>query len=347
MVPRGRPPFQDIHFARAIDIVISRSDPFVPKAPLRAVTVRAEPPRPRSSLPRPTVLDSACSGLSSIGRRSSPVRSALAVCSSISAQPVVMCGVQDPRSAARVRGRGDGQFGQDPEAAATPNAGSGRGEERAVEAPSGVTVGDLGDRWVNRRKGKATPALAYPYAANAPGQRHWTISWSLGSVACTIRDRGRRSRAHLCEHAGSSLVRSAFAFVSAGQRIGVVGINGSGKSTLLRVLAGAIEPESGFVRRGRGVRISYLDQDPVLAPGTVRDAIGNGWESEAVAQRLGMGAELTTDVSRLSGGQAKRVALAALAQPAELLVLDEPTNHLDLGAVRGLRINCSHFEADL
>src|ERR1700689_4342178 len=97
--------------------------------------------------------------------------------------------------------------------------------------------------------------------------------------------------------------------VSTGQRIGVVGINGTGKSTLLRVLAGVIDPEAGLVRRGRGVRVSYLDQEPVLAPGTVHDAIGNGWESEAVLQRLGMGAELTTDVSRLSGGQAKRVAL--------------------------------------
>src|ERR1700733_13404013 len=83
--------------------------------------------------------------------------------------------------------------------------------------------------------------------------------------------------------------------VSSGQRIGVVGINGTGKSTLLRVLAGAVDPESGLVRRGRGVRVSYLEQEPVLPSGTVRDAIGSGWESEAVLERLGMGAEVTTD----------------------------------------------------
>jgi len=124
--------------------------------------------------------------------------------------------------------------------------------------------------------------------------------------------------------------------VTGGDRVGVVGINGTGKSTLLRVVAGLERPE-GQVRRGRGVRVGYLAQDPSLAPGSVREAVGSGWESEAVLSRLGMGADAGTDVSQLSGGQAKRVALAAvLARPAELLVLDEPTNHLDLRAVAWL-----------
>ena len=125
--------------------------------------------------------------------------------------------------------------------------------------------------------------------------------------------------------------------LSDGDRLGVVGINGTGKSTLLRVLAGTVDAESGEVRRGRGVRTGFLDQEAPVPPGPVRAAVGEGWEAEAVLERLGMGPLLDRDTSELSGGQAKRVALAAvLSRPAELLVLDEPTNQLDLRAISWL-----------
>ena len=132
--------------------------------------------------------------------------------------------------------------------------------------------------------------------------------------------------------------------VSDRDRLGVVGINGTGKSTLLRVLAGTTEPEGGTVRRGRGVRIGVLDQDAPLPAGTVRRAVGEGWESEAILDRLGMAALADRDVGELSGGQAKRVALAAvLTAPAELLILDEPTNHLDLPAIAWLEAWLARF----
>ncbi|MCU1490455.1 MAG: transporter related protein [Acidimicrobiaceae bacterium] len=127
-------------------------------------------------------------------------------------------------------------------------------------------------------------------------------------------------------------------------RLGVVGINGTGKSTLLRVLAGLQSPDSGQVRRGRGTRVGVLDQEAPLPEGTVSDAVGDTWEAAAILERLGMSAVADRQVSQLSGGQAKRVALArVLVNPAELLVLDEPTNHLDLPAIAWLEAWLSRF----
>jgi len=131
--------------------------------------------------------------------------------------------------------------------------------------------------------------------------------------------------------------------LSTGDRLGVVGLNGCGKSTLLGILAGTVEPETGTVRPGRDVRISVLDQDPQLSGPLVSDDLFGGapvaerWEVAATADRLGIGGLLDTPVSSLSGGQAKRVALArALVTPADLLILDEPTNHLDIDAIAWL-----------
>jgi ATP-binding cassette subfamily F protein uup len=127
--------------------------------------------------------------------------------------------------------------------------------------------------------------------------------------------------------------------VTDGDRLAVVGINGTGKSTLLGVLAGTIEPEAGAVRRGRGVEVAVLAQDPRLEGATLGEALHAGlshntWEVESVADRLGLGGELDTETAALSGGQRKRGALArALVSDAKVLVLDEPTNHLDIDAI--------------
>ncbi|MCE9621605.1 MAG: ATP-binding cassette domain-containing protein [Actinomycetia bacterium] len=125
--------------------------------------------------------------------------------------------------------------------------------------------------------------------------------------------------------------------LSDGDRVGVVGINGCGKSTLLRMLARESTPEAGEVRWGRGVRVGFLAQQPLLPAGKVRDAVGGGWEGEAMLDRLGMAALADAATTELSGGQAKRVALARLlVGEHEVLILDEPTNHLDLDAIRFL-----------
>jgi ATP-binding cassette subfamily F protein uup len=136
---------------------------------------------------------------------------------------------------------------------------------------------------------------------------------------------------------GRALFTNLSVTVSTGDRLGIVGLNGTGKSTLLNVLCGRVEPEAGTIRRGRDVRIGYLEQRPVLPPGTVREAVGEGWEAAAVIDRLGMTPLIDTPVDQLSGGQAKRTALARLlVAESDLLVLDEPTNHLDVAAIAWL-----------
>jgi ATP-binding cassette subfamily F protein uup len=147
---------------------------------------------------------------------------------------------------------------------------------------------------------------------------------------------------------GRPLFRDLSLTISTGDRVAIVGLNGTGKSTLLNVLTGRVEPESGVVRRGRDVRIGYLDQRPVLHGATVREAVGEGWEAEAVLDKLGMGRLLDTPVTQLSGGQAKRTALArVLVTESDLLVLDEPTNHLDVGAIAWLEERLAQFRGGL
>ncbi|MGQ0743934.1 MAG: ABC-F family ATP-binding cassette domain-containing protein [Acidimicrobiales bacterium] len=136
--------------------------------------------------------------------------------------------------------------------------------------------------------------------------------------------------------------------VARGDRLGVVGRNGGGKSTLLRLIAGVDQPTEGAVRTGRGARVSYLGQRPQLPAGTVRAAVGDHWEAAAILDRLGMGPLADADVATLSGGQAKRVALAAvLVGEADLVVLDEPTNHLDVGAIAWLEARLAAFRGGL
>jgi ATP-binding cassette subfamily F protein uup len=135
--------------------------------------------------------------------------------------------------------------------------------------------------------------------------------------------------------------------LSGGDRVGVVGRNGHGKSTLLKILAGRLEPDSGEVIARKGLRIGYVDQSDVHTDArTVREAVvGNRpdheWAGDArirdvLAGTLG-DVSLDQALSELSGGQLRRVSLAAtLIDTWDVLFLDEPTNHLDLAGVTWL-----------
>ena len=129
----------------------------------------------------------------------------------------------------------------------------------------------------------------------------------------------------------------------AGDRIGVVGRNGAGKSTLLGLLAGAVAPDEGRVARAADLRLGYLPQQDQLA-GPVGQILFGGrstdgpWEADpgvrAIVSELLPAVALDAEAGRLSGGERRRVALAALliAEP-DVLLLDEPTNHLDIEAI--------------
>jgi len=139
------------------------------------------------------------------------------------------------------------------------------------------------------------------------------------------------------------LLDGASLSVAPGERLALVGRNGSGKSTLLRIAAGLIEPEGGsrFIQPGATLR--YLEQEPDLSGfpdvmAYVTSGLGpadDAHRARHLLEQLGLsGAERPAE---LSGGEARRAALARVLAPApDILLLDEPTNHLDLPAIEWL-----------
>ncbi|MDE3139349.1 MAG: ATP-binding cassette domain-containing protein, partial [Acidobacteriota bacterium] len=114
------------------------------------------------------------------------------------------------------------------------------------------------------------------------------------------------------EGAERTILRGLSLTISDGDRVGIVGINGAGKSTLLKIIAGALAPDSGQIRRATTLRVGFLEQIPDLPRGSVREALGHGWEVDAALDRLGMLDAVDVATDELSGGQRKRVALARL-----------------------------------
>lgn len=135
--------------------------------------------------------------------------------------------------------------------------------------------------------------------------------------------------------------------INEGDRVGIVGRNGDGKSSLLALFAGRLKPDTGRVTVRGGVRIGVLDQDDTLDPTLtightiVGDTPDHEWAGDPRIRDVigGLVADLPWDalVGDLSGGQRRRVALAALLTgDDDVLMLDEPTNHLDVQAITWL-----------
>jgi ATP-binding cassette subfamily F protein uup len=135
--------------------------------------------------------------------------------------------------------------------------------------------------------------------------------------------------------------------VQDGDRIGIVGRNGDGKSTLIKLFARIQEPDSGQITKRGDVRVGLLDQFDKFAPTetishvVVGDTPEHEWAGNSKIRDIFQGLlkdfDFNQKVSELSGGQRRRVALAALlAQEWDILMLDEPTNHLDIEGVAWL-----------
>ena len=167
------------------------------------------------------------------------------------------------------------------------------------------------------------------------------------------------SAEHLSINFGSrQLLSDVDFYLNEGDKTGIIGINGTGKSTFLKVLSGVQEPDGGKVSRDPNVQVSYLPQNPVMDDGaTVLEQVFlhfpaefrelNEYEAKAMLNKLGL-PDFDQKVGTLSGGQRKRVALAAaLIHPADVLILDEPTNHLDTEMVTWLEDRLRRFRGGL
>jgi ATP-binding cassette subfamily F protein uup len=152
------------------------------------------------------------------------------------------------------------------------------------------------------------------------------------------------------------LLADAGLSVSAGDRVCLVGRNGSGKSTLLRIAAGLVQADSGRRFAQPGATIRYLAQEPDFAgfgttleyveAGLAHDAATDHYRASYLLEQLGLtGSE---DPQKLSGGEARRTALARVLTPEpDILLLDEPTNHLDLPGIEWLEQELSGMRSGI
>jgi ABC transport system ATP-binding/permease protein len=152
------------------------------------------------------------------------------------------------------------------------------------------------------------------------------------------------------------LLTGAGLSVSAGDRVCLVGRNGSGKSTLLRIAAALVQPDSGRRFAQPGATIRYLPQEPDFAgfattleyveAGLAHAAATDQYRASYLLEQLGLTG--TEDPQKLSGGEARRTALArVLAPEPDILLLDEPTNYLDLPGIEWLEQELSGMRSGI
>ena len=133
--------------------------------------------------------------------------------------------------------------------------------------------------------------------------------------------------------------------VDEGDKIGLIAKNGMGKSTLLKIIAGKEDYDSGAIVFRNDLKVSILEQTPQFEAEDTPSAFVERFSNDPAVRmnlirlisQVGDGLDNDSPFGTMSGGQRKRVALAAaLAIEPELLILDEPTNHLDIHTIEWL-----------
>ncbi|MDX1763146.1 MAG: ATP-binding cassette domain-containing protein, partial [bacterium] len=173
---------------------------------------------------------------------------------------------------------------------------------------------------------------------------------TMGTVRMQVQE-GERSGKQVIEAEGVDyrygdkvLIRRLSARIIRGDKIGIIGPNGSGKTTLLKILIGELAPQSGTIRHGTNLQVSYFDQHRTELDDekTVEENVAHGSDHVTIHGRrrhvigylqdfLFPPARARSPVKILSGGERNRLLLAKLfTRPSNVLVFDEPTNDLDM-----------------
>ncbi len=136
------------------------------------------------------------------------------------------------------------------------------------------------------------------------------------------------------------ILNNASFFLDEYDKVGLIGVNGTGKSTFLKLITGDEFLDAGSIVTKKGLRISVLNQEPVLNENisilenifketNAFDKEVLEYEAKSILNKMGF-SNFDLDIKTLSGGERKRIALAkTLVIPTDLIILDEPTNHLD------------------